>query len=147
MEIIHTVQQLKLNFLEIWKQISNEDTQALINLVNTKNIETRVEPFCTEAFPLSKVILTFHAYALIAYLSAEIIVNAKIFLDINKQKYILLGRKQNSDGLMFCIVYSNVKPLGQHPGHGICVDNMIAFLESNQAVDELQAYFKQNIKG
>lgn len=145
MEIIHTVQQLKLNFLEIWKQISNDDTQALMNLVNTQAIQNRIEPFCSEAFPLSKVLLTFHAYALIAYLSAEIIVNAKIFLDDKKQKYILLGRKKSSEGIMFCIVYSNVKHLGQHPGHGICVDNMIAFLESSDPIQRLQTYYTHEI--
>jgi hypothetical protein len=145
MENIESVQQLKLNFLEIWKQISNEDTQALMSLENTNSIALRVEPFCTTIFPLQKVLLTFHAYALIAYLSAEIIVNAKIFLDNNKQKYILLGRKQTQQGLQFCIVYSNIKYLSQHPGHGICVDNMIAFLESNDAIKNLQEYYQNSI--
>jgi len=141
MEKIETVNMLKLNFLELWKTISEEETQSLILYTNTTAIENKIKSHCTEAFPLEKVILTFHCYASIAYLSAELIVNAKIFLDSKKEKYILLARKIIDNALMFTIVYSNVKELSKYPAFGISVDNMIEFLQSDSSIERLKEYY------
>lgn len=146
MEKIESINTLKLNFLELWKNISEEETQSLIMYEDTKLIENRVKNRCTEEFNLKKVILVFHSYASIAYLSAELIVNAKIFLDTKKEKYILLARKIIDNNLMFCIVYSNIKELGQYPALGISVDNMIEFLESDNAILQLKHYYKVKTK-
>lgn len=144
MEKIEAVHVLKLNFLELWKTISEEETQALITFANTEAIENKVKNYCTQSFPLEKVIITFHAYASIAYLSAELIVNAKIFLDIKKEKYILLARKIIDNNLMFSIVYSNIKELSKYPALGISVDNMIEFLESNTSIESLKEYYSSS---
>ncbi len=144
MEKIEAVHVLKLNFLELWKTISEEETQALITFTNTEAIENKVKNYCTQSFPLEKVIITFHAYASIAYLSAELIVNAKIFLDIKKEKYILLARKIIDNNLMFSIVYSNIKELSKYPALGISVDNMIEFLESNTSIESLKEYYSSS---
>lgn len=146
MEKIEAVHVLKLNFLEVWKNISEEETQSLITFTNTDAIENKIENYCTDIFPLEKVILTFHAYASIAYLSAELIVNAKIFLDVKKEKYILLARKIIDNTLMFCVVYSNIKELSQYPALGISVDNMIEFLESNTSIEQLKKYYSSHPK-
>ncbi|PKN13973.1 MAG: hypothetical protein CVU67_08070, partial [Deltaproteobacteria bacterium HGW-Deltaproteobacteria-24] len=81
-----------------------------------------------------------------AYLSAELIVNAKIFLDVKKEKYILLARKIIDNTLMFSIVYSNIKELSKYPALGISVDNMIEFLESDTSIEQLKAYYSNHIK-
>lgn len=146
MEKIVSVNVLKLNFLKLWKTISEEETHSLISYDNTAIIENKIKNYCTEEFDLKKVILVFHCYASIAYLSAELIVNAKIFLDIKKEKYILLARKIINGTLMFCIVYSNMKVLGQYPALGISVDNMIEFLESDNSIEQLKNYYETKVK-
>ncbi|MFA7083510.1 MAG: hypothetical protein WC141_03135 [Arcobacteraceae bacterium] len=146
MEKIETVNALKLNFLELWKNISDEETQSLIKYQNTTVVENKIKSHCTVEFDLDKTMLTFHSYASIAYLSAELIVNAKIFLDNNKKNYILLARKIIKNNLMFCIVYSNIKELSQYPALGISVDNMIEFLESNNSEERLKEHYKTAIK-
>lgn len=146
MDKIESVNILKLNFLELWKNISDEETQSLILFTNTTVIENKIKNYCTETFPLEKVLLTFHSYASIAYLSAELIVNAKIFLDTKKQMYVLLARKIIDNNLMFSIVYSNIKELGKYPAFGISVDNMIEFLESDNAIEQLKEYYLNHAK-
>jgi hypothetical protein len=146
MEKIETVHVLKLNFLEVWKTISEEETQTLITFTHTSAIENKIKNYCTPTFPLEKVILTFHSYASIAYLSAELIVNAKIFLDTKKEKYILLARKIINNTLMFSIVYSNIKELSKYPALGISVDNMIEFLESDTSIEQLKEYYINQTK-
>lgn len=146
MDKIETVNVLKLNFLELWKNISDEETQSLILYKNTVVIENKIKNHCTDTFPIEKVILVFHAYASIAYLSAELIVNAKIFLDEKQEKYILLSRKIVDQNLMFSIVYSNIKELSKYPALGISVDNMIEFLESDNAIEQLKEYYANSIK-
>ncbi len=141
MEKIESVNILKHNFLEIWKNIEDEETKSLISYEKSYSIQNKIQIFCTEEFPLQKVMLIFHSYASIAYLSAELIVNAKIFLDINKQNYILLARKIQNKTLMFSIVYSNIKELSQQPTLGISVDNMIGFLESSNSIESLKSYY------
>jgi hypothetical protein len=79
-------------------------------------------------------------------LSAELIVNAKIFLDTKKEKYILLARKIINNTLMFSIVYSNIKELSKYPALGISVDNMIEFLESDTSIEQLKEYYINQTK-
>ncbi|WP_419770066.1 MAG: hypothetical protein ACNI3C_12130 [Candidatus Marinarcus sp.] len=143
---IESVQQLKLNFLDIWKDISEDDTQSLITLNNIATLENRIKPFCTEEYPLEHVMVIFHAYASVAYLSAELIVNAKIFLDYKKEKYILLARKEMEKSFCFSIVYSNIKELSRYPSFGIPIDNMIGYLENSDAINELKEYYANNVK-
>lgn len=146
MDKIETVNILKLNFLELWRNISDDETQSLIQYKNTVVIENKIKNHCTDKFPLEKVMLTFHAYASIAYLSAELIVNAKIFLDTKQDKYILLSRKIIEQNLMFSVVYSNVKELSKYPSLGISVDNMIEFLESDNSIEQLKEYYAKAAK-
>lgn len=146
MEKITTVGQLKLAFLDMWKDISDEETQALLTYDKLQNIEKRYKDAVTQEFPIEKIILVFHAYASIAYLSAELIVNAKIYLDTKKENYILLARKQTEKSFQFSIVYSNLKELSSHPGLGIPIDNMIGYLEDNSPLDSLKNYYKEQTK-
>lgn len=146
MEKINTVGQLKLAFLDMWKEISDEETQALLTYDKVQNIEKRYKDVVTESFPIEKIVLVFHAYASIAYLSAELIVNAKIYLDSKKENYILLARKQTGNSFQFSIVYSNIKELSSHPGLGIPIDNMIGYLESDSPLDSLKNYYNEQIK-
>lgn len=141
MEKIENVQQLKLTFLELWKAISDEETQLLLKYDNLDALKNRYQEAATSDFSIDKILLTFHAYASIAYLSAELIVNAKIFLDTQKKNYILLARKQVDDSLQFSVVYSNVKELSSRPGIGIPIDNMIGYLESENSVEELVQFY------
>lgn len=146
MEKISSQGQLKLTFLEMWKEISDSDTQSLLTYDNLQNIQNRFSEAATQEFPIEKILLVFHAYASIAYLSAELIVNAKIFLDVKKENYILLARKQIEKSFQFSIVYSNVKELSSHPGLGIPIDNMISYLESTSPLEELKNYYIQQTK-
>ena len=95
MDSTNDTQKLKLNFLEFWSNISKEDTQALISLEHTVVVKNKISKFCDKIFTLDKILLVFHSYASVAYLSAERVVNAKIFLDISKTKYIILARKHD----------------------------------------------------
>ncbi|RXJ60812.1 hypothetical protein [Candidatus Marinarcus aquaticus] len=146
MEKINTVGQLKLAFLDMWKEISDEETQALLTYDKLLNIEKRYKDVVTESFPIEKIVLVFHAYASIAYLSAELIVNAKIYLDNKKENYILLARKQTENSFQFSIVYSNIKELSSHPGLGIPIDNMIGYLEGDSPLDSLKNYYNEQTK-
>ncbi len=141
MEKIETVNILKRNFLEIWKDIQDDETRSLIAYENYESILNKIKIHCTEDFQVQRVMLVFHSYASIAYLSAELMVNAKIFLDTKKQNYILLARKVVDNTLMFSIVYSNIKELSKYPTLGISVDNMIGFLESDNSIEELKNYY------
>lgn len=146
MEKIESVQQLKLTFLELWKDISDEETQLLLNYEHLDALKNRFMQASSDDFSIDKILLTFHAYASIAYLSAELIVNAKIYLDNAKNNYILLARKHIDDIFQFCIVYSNVKALSSHPGIGIPIDNMIGYLESQNSIDELTNFYSTHTK-
>ncbi len=138
-------QKLKLNFLEFWKNISNEDTQTLISLENTSIVENKISKYCNENFPMSKVLVIFHSYASIAYLSAERIVNAKIFFDISKTSYIILSRKIVNNTFCFSIVYSNIAELSRYPTKAIPVDYVLDYLERDNSIQMFKEYlFNKN---
>lgn len=54
MEKIETVHVLKLNFLEVWKTISEEETQTLISYTNTTAIENKIKNTLHTSFSLGK---------------------------------------------------------------------------------------------
>ena len=91
MKIMYTNAHLRTNFLEFAASISNEDSKALIDFDNTEILKDKLIEFCTDEYDFEKVVLIFHRYACIAYLSAEFIKNAKIYLDDTKKDYILLS--------------------------------------------------------
>lgn len=133
-------QKLKLNFLEFWKNISNEDTQTLITLENTAVVENKISKYTSENYSISKILLVFHSYASIAYLSAERIVNAKIYFDVIKTKYIILARKMDCDTFCFSIVYSNISELSRYPTKAIPADNVLDYLERDNAIQLFKEY-------
>jgi len=134
-------QKLKLNFLEFWKNISNEDTQTLVSLENTTVIKNKISKYCTDGYSIDKVLLVFHSYASVAYLSAERIVNAKIYFDITKTQFIILARKTDCETFCFSIVYSNISSLSKYPTLAIPADNVLDYLESDNALDKFQDYY------
>jgi len=141
------MQELKLNFLEFWKNISNEDTQALITLENTTIVENKISKYTNEKCSISKVLLVFHSYASIAYLSAERIVNAKIYFDVTKTRYIILARKLDVESFCFSIVYSNISELSRYPTKAIPADNVLDYLERDNAVHMFKEFlFNKNNK-
>ncbi len=144
MKIIESNAHLRTNFLELASNISNEDSKALIDFENTELLREKLEEFCTEEYPFEKVVLIFHRYACIAYLSAEFIKNAKIFIDDCRKDFILLSYIANSEPDAVCIVYSNIKSLSQHPTLPLTVKDLIGFLESENVSNELRNYYLQN---
>lgn len=141
MKIIQSNSDLRTNFLELASNISNEDSKALIDFENTECLRDKLEEFCSSNFPFEKVVLTFHRYACIAYLSAEFIKNAKIFLDEKRNDFILLSFIQNSNPDSVSIIYSNIKSLSQHPTLPITVKDLINFMESDDVSFELRNYY------
>ncbi len=144
MDMTADTQKLKLNFLEFWRNISPEDTQSLISLENTNLVKNKINKYCDNTFSLDKVLLVFHSYASVAYLSAELIVNAKIYLDITKTKYIILARKHDCETFCFSIVYSNITALSKYPTRAIPSDNILNYLESNDAIQNFKDFYTQN---
>lgn len=150
MDIDSTVQQdtqkLKLNFLEFWSTISKEDTQSLITLENTIVVKNKISKYCDKIFTIDKVLLVFHSYSSVAYLSAERIVNAKIYFDIAKTKYIILARKHDCETFCFSIVYSNIPELSKFSTFPIPADNILDYLESDEAITHLKEFYQKNFK-
>jgi hypothetical protein len=147
MNVVKDTQGLKLNFLEFWKNISNEDTQALITLEKTTEVERKISKYTDENFNIEKVLLTFHSYASVAYLSAERIVNAKIYFDVIKTKYVILARKMDSDIFCFTIVYSNISELSRYPTKAIPADNVLDYLERDNSIQMFKEFlFNKNNK-
>ena len=145
MGVIHDTQKLKLNFLEFWKNISNEDTQTLITLEKTAVVENKISKYTSEHFSIEKVLQVFHCYASVAYLSAERIANAKIYFDVTKSKYILLARKTDIDTFCFSIVYSNIPELSRYPTKAIPADNVLDYLERDNAIQLFKEFlFNRN---
>lgn len=141
MEIISSTQKLKMLFLDIWQGISKEDTKSLITLNNCEDISKKISKYCTKDFPIEKVLLAFHSYASIAYLSAELCVNAKIFLDVKKNNFILASYVQGHEPDAFCLVYSNIKALSQHPTKPMLVKDLISFVESDDVIEKLLSFY------
>ena len=144
--VTNDTQELKLNFLEFWKNISTEDTQTLITLENTANVEKKISKYTNEYFNIEKILLVFHSYASVAYLSAERVVNAKIYFDVIKTKYIILARKTDCDTFCFSIVYSNVSELSKYPMTPIPSDNILDYLEGDDPIQHLKEFFIQNLQ-
>jgi len=146
MDTTNDTQKLKLNFLEFWRNISVEDTQSLITLENTALVKNKISKYCDKIYSLDKVLQVFHAYASVAYLSAERIVNAKIYFDIAKTRYIILARKVDCEIYSFSIVYSNISELSKFSTFPIPADNILDYLESDDAVEHLKDFYKENYK-
>lgn len=144
MDVENDSQKLKLNFLEFWHDISNEDTKALLTLENTNIVKNKISKYCDEIFNLDKILLVFHSYASVAYLSAERMVNAKIYFDITKTQYIILARNLKSENFSFSIVYSNISDLSKYPTFPIPADNILSYLEGENPKENLIEFYKAN---
>lgn len=143
MEKIVSTQQLKRNFLELCNNLSNEESKSLVHLENTQEIEKKFSQFCTLEYPIQKVLLMFHRYSSIAFVSAEFMVNAKIFIDDTKTKYILIALVQKEDPDEVSIVYSNVEALSRFPSRAISIKDIIGFLEEDDIEASLLEHFKK----
>ena len=144
MKTIYSNAHLRSNFLQLVQDISNEDSKALIDLDNTEILREKLSEFCTQEFPFEKVVLIFHRYACIAYLSAEFIKNPKVYLDASKKEYVLLSYIKNSNPDAVSIIYSNIKSLSQNPTLPITIKDIIAFMECDNVAFELRNYYIKN---
>jgi len=143
MEKIVSIRELKKNFLELCNDISNDDSKALLDLKNTEKIEDIIRPFCTENYPISKVILMYHRYASIAFISAEFIKNAKVYIDDVMDKYIVLAMVNKPDPDEVSVVYSNVDALSKFPTRAITIKDIISFLEADDVELVLKDFYKK----
>lgn len=146
MEIINSTQQLKKNFLEIFKEIAPEDTQALLDYRKSVILEKKIKKYCTKEFPMDRVLLVFHSYASIAYITAELKVNAKIYLDYNKKDFMLLSYKKNSNPDTCSVVFSTIQKLCNYPFFPIPVKEIFDFIENENTVEGLSGYFEKFAK-
>lgn len=146
MKIMYNNAHIRTNFLEFAASISNEESKALIDYDNTLILKEKLEEYCTEAYPFEKVVLLFHRYACIAYLSAEFIKNAKIYLDDTKKDFILLSFIKESEPDAVSIVYSNIKSLSQYPAFPITVKDIISFLEEEDVLFCLRNFYLKNVQ-
>jgi len=142
MEKIVSTRELKKNFLELCNEISNDDSKALLDLKNTEKIEFMLKPYCTEEYPIRKVLLTYHRYASIAFISAEFVKNAKVFIDDVLTKYIVLALVNKPDPDEVSVVYSNVDALSKFPTRAISIKEIIIFLESENIEESLKEFYK-----
>ena len=145
MEKIVSTRELKKNFLELCSNLSNDDSKALLDLKNTEKIESIMKPFCTEDYPISKVILMYHRYASIAFISAEFIKNAKVYIDDIMNNYIVLALVNKPDPNEVSIVYSNIDALSKFPTRAISMKDIISFLESDNVEDVLREFYKKKL--
>lgn len=146
MNKILSTQDLKINFLQIWKESSIQDREALVNFVKNDYFKIKLEAYVTKEFNNEKVLLAFHSYASIAYVTAEIKVNSKVFLDFKKEKFIILSYKKNSNPDTCSIVYSNVQSLCKYPFFPIPVMYIIDCIESHNVIPKLEEYFNTHVK-
>lgn len=144
MKIIYSTNELKSNFLELAGNLTNEESRSLIHLEELDALSQKLQTFCTPDFPIEKVLVVFHRYACIAYLSAEFIVNAKLYLDGNKQDFILLSMIKDSEPDAVSVVYSNIKALSMHPTLPITIKELIGFVEKEDAALKLIEHFRNN---
>ncbi len=141
MDKIVSKKELKRNFLELCSILSNEESKTLVHLENTQDIENKISHFCTLEFPIQKVLLLYHRYAGIAFVSAEFMKNAKIFINEAKTKYILIALKQKDTDFV-SIVYSNVDELSRYPSRAISIKEIISFLDEEDVEKALLSFFK-----
>lgn len=142
MEKIVSTRELKRNFLELCNALSNQESKSLVHLENTQDIENKIAQFCTLEYPIQKVLLIFHRYASIAFVSAEFMVNAKIFINESKTKYIIIALVKKDDPDCVSIVYSNVEPLSRFPSREIAIKDIIGFLEEDDVETQLLNFYK-----
>lgn len=142
MEKIVSTRELKKNFLELCNDISNEDSKALLDFKDIEKIEDIMKPYCTEEYPLSKVLLMYHRYTSIAFISAEFIKNAKIFIDDSLTDYIVLALVNKPDPDEVSIVYSNIDALSKFPTRAISMKDIISFLEAKDIEKTLKEFYK-----
>jgi hypothetical protein len=145
MEKIVSTRELKKNFLELCNEISNDDSKALLDLKNTEKIEFMLKPYCTDEYPLRQVLLTYHRYACIAFISAEFVKNAKVFIDDVLTKYVVLALVNKPDPDEVSVVYSNVDALSRYPTRAISIKNIIEFLESDDIEGRLKEFYKNKV--
>lgn len=143
MEKIVSIRELKNNFLELCSELSTDDSKSLLDLENTEKIENIMSKYCTQTYPLSKVILMFHRYAGIAFISAEFIVNTKLYINDSKDKYIVLSLVKKPDPDEVSIVYSNVDYLSKFPTRPITIKEIITFLETDDIELTLTEFYKK----
>lgn len=146
MEKIISTRELKKNFLELCEDLSNDDSKALIDMKNTEKIEEKLKPFCTEDYPLNKVLLMYHRYAAIAFISAEFIKNAKVYIDNTLTNYIVLALVNKTDPDEVSVVYSNVDALSKFPTRAISIKDIISFLEARDIESSLKEFYKHKPK-
>lgn len=142
MEKIVSTRELKKNFLELCEIISNDDSKALLDFKNIEKIEDIMKPFCTEDYPLNKVLIMYHRYSSIAFISAEFVKNAKVFIDDSLSKYIVLALVNKPDPNEVSIVYSNVDALSKFPTRAISIKDIISFLEADNIEETLKIFYK-----
>jgi hypothetical protein len=143
LEKIVSTRELKKNFLELCNEISNEDSKALLDLKNTEKIEFMLKPYCTDEYPMRKVLILYHRYASIAFISAEFVKNAKIYIDDVLTKYVVLALVNKPDPDEVSVVYSNVDALSKFPTRAISIKDIITFLESDNIEDNLKEFYKK----
>lgn len=143
MKIITSTNELKYNFLELAEKLTPSQSQSLIDFDNTSELNLLLSSFCSKSYPIEKVLLIFHRYACVAYLSAEFIKNAKVYLDYRKENFILLSfLKENEPDDSVSVVYSNVKQLSQNPTKPILIKDLIGFLEQDNIKDLLISFYE-----
>lgn len=143
MEKIVSTRELKRNFLELCNDISNNDSKALLDFKDVEKIEDIIKPFCTEDYPVSKVLLMYHRYASIAFLSAEFIKNAKVYINDDLTNYIVLALVNKPDPDEVSIVYSNIDALSKFPTRAISIKDIISFLEARDIESTLREFYKK----
>lgn len=146
MERIESAHQLKKNFLEIFRNIAPEDTQSLLDYTPSMIIQKKIKRYCTKEYPLKRVLWVFHVYASIAYITAELKVNAKIYLNYTKRDFILLSYKKNSNPDTCCVVYSTKQVLCNYPFFPIPVSNIFTYVENDTIIEGLIDYFDTHAK-
>ncbi len=146
MEKITDKQTLKMNFLEIWRGISPEDTLSLLEFEKLAVIEKKLKKCCTDEYPMSRVLLLYHAYASIAYITAELKVNAKIYLDAKKENFMILSYKKNSNPDTCSIVYSNIQALCNYPFYPVPVKDIFEYMEEDNTIDGLIEFYEKHAK-
>ena len=145
MKIITTKEELKRNFLELFRNLDQEDIHALLEYRRSVIIEKRVKKYCTLEYPLNRVLLVFHAYASIAYITAELKVNSKIFLDENKKEFIILSYKKNSKPDTCSIVFSTIQSLCNYPFFPIPVNDIFNFVEEGNIIEGLNTFYEKHV--
>lgn len=146
MEIIKTKEELKRNFLELFGNLDSIDIENLLEYRRSVIIEKRIKKYCTQVYPFDRVLLIFHAYASIAYITGELKVNAKIFLDTNKKDFMIVSYKKKSNPNTCSIVFSTIQKLCNYPFFPVPVSHIFDLLDENNVVNGLLDFYEKNAK-